>query len=228
MNEAPKTSAPATWEPDWKAVAAFLREHPELIRDDDDLLEELGLWVKADNVVEFGPVALARLSAAKTREKVARRALEATARSNFTAQAQTHAAVIDLLESRGHADLARRIDETARLRFGLLAAVIAVEGPGPAPAGWRMLPRRGADRLLKPQGLVHMGPPGPARTLFGELGPAVGSVALARMGLWTPTRQAVLAFASADPKAFTHAMGGELVTFLARVTERTAERWPAP
>src|SRR5580704_12625433 len=89
----------------WPEVRAFLREHPQSIRDDADLLSDLGLWIKADNIVEFGPAALARLSAAKTRENAARRELEATARANFAAQAQTHAAVVDLLEARNHADL---------------------------------------------------------------------------------------------------------------------------
>jgi hypothetical protein len=36
----------------------------------------------------------------------------------------------------------------------------------------------------------------------------------------------VLAFGSPDPEGFTPDMGTELVAFLARVVERTAERWP--
>ncbi|MBV9510240.1 MAG: DUF484 family protein [Caulobacteraceae bacterium] len=213
-------------EKDWKVVAAFLREHPNLIREDADLLEALGLWVKAANIVEFGPAALARLSAAKSREKAARRELEATARANFAAQAQTHAAVVDLLEARNHADLARRVDDIARLRFGLVAGVVALETPGAVPAGWRGLGPDGANDLLGEGGLARMGPPEAARGLFGELGAEVGSVALARMALWEPARQAVIAFGSPDPQGFTREMGAELVAFLARVTERTAERWP--
>ena len=38
--------------------------------------------------------------------------------------------------------------------------------------------------------------------------------------------QGVLAFGSPDPEGFTRDMGVELVAFLARVVERTAERWP--
>jgi uncharacterized protein YigA (DUF484 family) len=211
---------------DWKVVSAFLREHPRFIREDAELLEDVGLWVKSANVVEFGPAALARLSADKTKEKAERRRLEATARANFAAQAQTHAAVVDLLEARSHADLARRVNDIACLRFGLTAGVVALETPGAVPAGWRVLGPDGATALLGPTGLARMGPPEAARGLFGELGAAVGSVALARMAIWEPTRQAVIAFASPDPEGFTRDMGAELVAFLARVTERTAERWP--
>jgi uncharacterized protein YigA (DUF484 family) len=213
-------------EKDWQTVSGFLREHPGLIREDAELLSDLGLWVKAANIVEFGPAALARLSAAKTRERVARVELEATARANFAAQAQTHAAVVDLLESRNHADLARRVDEIARLRFGLVAGVIALEVPGGVPAGWRPLPADGADELMGPACLARMGPSRTAQVLFGEQAEDIASVALVRMAIWTPARQGVLAFGSAEPQGFTGDMGAELVAFLARVAERTAERWP--
>ena len=58
---------------------------------------------------ERGPAALARVSAAHKAEETARQTIEATARANFAAQAQTHEAVIELLDARNHADLARRI-----------------------------------------------------------------------------------------------------------------------
>jgi uncharacterized protein len=210
----------------WATIREFLAAHPHLVRDDPDLLAELGLRIRADNIVDFGPAALARLSADKTREKAARRQLEATAQANFAAQAQCHAAVVDLLESRNHADLARRVDETARLRFGLVAGVIAIERPGGVPAGWRGIAENGADGLLGPAGLARMGEPGAAQALFGGAAELVASVAMARTAIWTPARQGVLAFGSTESEGFTADMGAELVAFLARVVERTAERWP--
>src|SRR4051812_24731412 len=113
---------------DWSDVRDFLRDHPAMVREDAALLEDLGLRINAANVVEFGPAALARHVAARVRETNARQHLESTARVNFAAQAQTHAAVVELLEARNNADLARRIDDVARLRFGLACGVIAVEG----------------------------------------------------------------------------------------------------
>ena len=203
-----------------------MRSAPDLIRGDPDLLAELGLRPVAHNVVDFIPPALARKALAQVQELAARQELEAVARANFTAQAQTHAAIVELLESRNHADLARRLDEIARLRFGLTCGSVALEGPGSVPAGWRALPEHMCDALTGPQGLARMGPPLHGTMLFGEAGERVRSAALVRLAIWNPARQGVLAFGSPDPDGFTVEMGSELVAFIARVVERTAERWP--
>jgi hypothetical protein len=62
--------------------------------------------------------------------------------------------------------------------------------------------------------------------LFGDRAEAIQSMAMVRMAIWEPSRQGLLAFGSRNPGGFTEDMGTELVAFLARVVERTAERWP--
>ena len=207
------------------AVRRFLADNPTFLREDDGLLEELGLKVAAGNVVDFGPAALARVHAAHQREAMQRQQLEEIARANFSAQAQTHGAVIDLLDARNHSDLAGRLDHLAQHRFGLAAAVIALEGES-APAGWKLLVDGQVDLILGDQRLARMGVLPTALGLFGERSGAVRSTALVRTALWEPSRQGLLAFGSASPDGFTADMGSELVAFLARVVERTAERWP--
>ena len=203
----------------------LLRVHADALRGDAELLAELGLRPEASNIVEFGPVALSRVNAAHQRESGERKRLEAMARANFVAQAQTHAAVIDMLEARNLAYLARRVDELARLRFDLSAGVVALEGPGDSPPGWLALVEGQVDLVLGPRKLARMGHFPTAVGLFGDLAPVVGSVALVRLAIWQPARQGLVAFASTDPAAFSADMGAELVTFLARVLERTTERW---
>ena len=214
--------------PEGESVRAYLKANPEFLTADPDFAAELGLRPMAMNVVEFGPVALSKVSAAHKKESTERRKLEAIARANFAAQAQTHAAVVDLLESRNHSDLARRVDELARLRFGLAAGAVALEGPGRVPAGWRALVEGQVDLILGPRKLALMGHAPTALGLFGDRAPLVGSLALVRLAIWEPAREGVIAFGSADPNAFTADMGADLVAFLARVVERTAERWPVP
>jgi uncharacterized protein YigA (DUF484 family) len=209
------------------AVRRFLSDNPEFLREDVGLLDELGLKVAAGNVVDFGPAALARVHAAHRREASQRQQLEETARANFSAQAPTHGAVIDLLDARNHSDLAWRLDELAQHRFGMTAAVIALEAAERVPAGWHMLVEGQVDMILGgSQRLARMGFAPTALGLFGDKAQAVQSMAMVRMAIWEPARQGILAFGSPDPEGFTPDMGTELVAFLARVVERTAERWP--
>lgn len=207
-------------------VKAFLAANPEVLKSDPDFLNHLGLRLDAANVVDFGPAALARVHAAHQRESSVRRELEETAQANFSAQAQTHGAVVDLLEARNHSDLARRIDELAQLRFGLVAGVACLEGPARVPAGWRVMAPGQIDLIVGAQRLALMGFEPTALGLFGDRIDQVQSMAIVRMAIWEPARQGLLAFASADENGFTADMGAELVAFLARVVERTAERWP--
>lgn len=210
---------------EWPDLRRRLIDHADTLRADTKLLQTLGLRVAPEaNVVEFGPAALSRLQEAKEREMSARQAVEATARANFQAQGQTHALIVELLEARNNADLARRLDEQAQERFGVAAAVVAVEGP--APTGWRSLAPGLIDHVLGPGGLARMGPCNAIEPLFGDRAGQVQSAAIVRMALWTPLRSGLLAFGSTDPQGFTPEMGAELVALLARVVERTAERWP--
>lgn len=213
---------------DSEGIKDYLRANPDVLREDGNLLSELGLRLDVANIIDFGPVALSRITAAHRRESSERQRLEAVAQANYLAQAQTHAAVIDLLEARNLADLARRIDDLSRLRFGLAAGVLALEGAGGVPAGWRAFVEGQVDLILGPRRLALMGHVPTAIGLFGDMAPQIASVALIRMVIWEPARQGVIAFGSTNSEAFSDDMGPDLVTFLARVTERTAERWPAP
>jgi uncharacterized protein YigA (DUF484 family) len=220
------TQAMLPYAVDADAVRDFLRAEPDFLHQDPDLLSDLGLRPDASNVVDFGPQALARAAAAHEREAIVRRQIEATARANFSAQAQTHAAVIDVLDARNHSDLARRVDDMATLRFGLAAGVVVLEGPGRVPAGWHALIDGQIEMIMGDHGVARMGFHAPALGLFGDKLDTVKSMAIVRLALWEPSRQGLLVFGSADPQGFAPDMGAELVSFLARVVERTAERWP--
>ncbi len=216
----------ATWR-HWPALRAALIANPGWVLDDPDLLQKLNLRPAAANVVEFGPAALARLETAKAAEASARVEIEALAEANFTAQVETHSAILELLEARNNADLAARADTCGRERFGLACATLCVEraSEGEAvPAGWRTLPRGFTGQLLG-VGAARLGPPIAGEMLFGNDAKAVKSVALLRLTLWND-RPGLLAFGSGEPEGFTQDMGAELVAFLARVVERVAARWP--
>ncbi len=206
--------------PAWDAVRSLLLRRPDLIADDADLLRALGL--RPANVIDF--TALARVEADRQAEHTARQEIEAVAEANYTAQTQSQTAILDLLEARNNADLAHRLDLAARERFGLQGAVLAVETPGPVPAGWRELPEGGVDALLGEGALLRLGRVPLADHLF-KGADLPGSVALVGIHPW-PRRPGLLAFSAADPEDFTPDMGAELITHIAEVAQRIAARWP--
>ncbi len=202
----------------------YLIARPETIRNDPGLLRALGLRPIADNVVDFGPAAMARLEKAASEEVVARQELEAIARANYETQAQTRTVVLELLEARNAADLARRLSETATGLLGLDAAALLLEGPS-APSGWRALPYGDVDGGLGPGMDRRLGDIEGAEEIFGQEGREVASAALVRLSLYGG-RTGLLAFGSTTRGTFTPTMGAELLFFIARVVERIADRWP--
>jgi uncharacterized protein YigA (DUF484 family) len=216
-----------TADPEREIFKAALLDRADWLRDDADLLSALGLRVDSTKIIDFGPVALSRVSAERQREFSERRRLEDMARANFAAQTQTHAAVGDVLAARDLEDLARRVDELARVRFGLALAVLALEG-GETPAGWRALAPGQTELVLGTGREARLGRLPTAGGLFGDRAPHIQSVALARLAPWSPPRLGVLALGSAEPDSFSDDMGTELLTFLAGVVAWTAGRWPRP
>jgi uncharacterized protein YigA (DUF484 family) len=166
------------------------------------------------------------MTAAHRREFAERARLEAVAEANHAAQ--THAAALDLVGAHDLADLSRRMAEAARRRFSLACGVLALEGPGAIPAGWTALAEGQADLILGTRCRTRLGRVPMARGIFPRDAGEIGSVALLRLGLWKPRRTAILALGASDANVFAADMGLDLLTFLARVVERTAERWPAP
>jgi uncharacterized protein YigA (DUF484 family) len=209
---------------EWALARSMILTNPDLVRADAPLLQALGLRPHAPNVVDFGAVAVARLEAARDRESEARREMEGVAQANFAAQAQTHAAVLDLLAATNSADLAYRLHEVAQRRFGLEIASVGVEGH--PPPGWRALPVGLVGYVLAPDQTCAVGPCTGGGELFGEAVDRVKSVALVRLSLFDPKRAGLVAFGSADPDGFAPDMGVELIAFLGQVVERLAERWP--
>lgn len=211
---------------DWQALRRHLVKHADAIARDTALLEALGLQAKSRHLIDFGPAALSRLEQRALKDFDVRRQLEITAKANFDAQTQTHGMVLSLLEARNHSDLARRLNEEARERFGLVAATIALEDTAPVPLGWKTLDYGGVDYIIGENGLSLLGPDGVCRVLFDDDVKRVKSAAVLRIALWREGRPGLVAFGSSDFEGFSPEMGAELVAFVARVAERVAERWP--
>ncbi|GGZ22948.1 DUF484 family protein [Asticcacaulis endophyticus] len=221
-----ENAAPSVSVDDWAEVRARLPQFADKLKADRPLLDSLGLKPASRNLIDFGPAALSRLEAKALKDIDVRRQMEATARANFDAQNQTHGMVINLMEARNHSDLARRLNEEVKHRFGLMAATIALEDTGPVPLGWKTLDYGGVDYIIGEDALSLLGPDAVARVLFDEDVKRIKSAAALRISLWREGRPGLVSFGSADFDGFTPDMGAELVAFVARVVERVADRWP--
>ncbi len=211
---------------DWAVLRRHLVNHPEELLRDTALLNALGLQARSKHLIDFGPAALTRLEARALKDFDVRRQMELTAKANFDAQNLTHALVLSLLEARNHSDLARRLNEETKARFGLVAGTIALEDTAAVPLGWMTLDDGGVDYIIGETGLSLLGPEGACRALFGDDVRRIKSAAVLRIALWREGRPGLVAFGSADFDGFSADMGAELVAFVARVVERVAERWP--
>ena len=211
---------------DWDAVREWLRDNPDLLRDDEELLAALGLRSAMSNVVALMPPHVAQLKEERDRALRARRSLEQLAKANYDVQEHAQAAVLQLLEARSNSDLARRVDETARRHFNLAGAAIALEGPDPVPVGWCELAPDGVDDLLGAGRDYRLGPIPEVGFLFGAAAEQVKSVALIRVEFWMPMRRGLLCYGSSNPEHYERTMATEMIDFLAGVVERTVERWP--
>ena len=211
---------------DWQAVRRYLVNHADDLARDAALLDALGLQSKSRHLIDFGPAALSRLEARALKDFDVRRQLELTAKANFDAQTQAHAMVLGLLEARNHSDLARRLNDEAKARFGLVAGTIALEATAPVPLGWKTLEDGGVDYIIGETGLSLLGPDAVCRVLFDDEVHRVKSAAVLRVAMWREGRPGLVAFGSQDFDGFSPDMGAELVAFVARVVERVAERWP--
>jgi len=211
---------------DWQTVRRHLMKHAGALQGDKALLEALGLQSRQKHLIDFGPAALARLEQRAIRDLDVRRQMELTARANFDAQSETHALTLSLMESRNHSDLARRLNEEVRKRFGLVAGTIALEDTAAVPLGWKVLDYGGVDYIIGETGLSLLGPEGVCRVLFDDDVRRIRSAAVLRTAMWREGRPGLVAFGSADEEGFTADMGAELIAYVARVVERVAERWP--
>ena len=209
---------------DWARVRAFLRDHPSLLLNDGELLIDLNLRPTGPNVIEFGRAALARLESRIQVETQAKHQLETLAKANYAAQVQTHDAVIELLNARNPSDLARRLMDTAKDRFGLTCGLIGVEGRD--PAGWVSLEDGAVDYIIGDDANARLGRDVVCEAVFEGHVFRVKSAAIIRISLWAGRVPALLAFGSNDYDGFTRDMGNELVLFLSRAVECVANRWP--
>ena len=222
---------------DASKVTEYLKENPEFLIENPDLLEVLSppsRWEdgEAGNVVDMQTSMLDRMRDESTNLKDATNLLISTTRSNMMIQTRTHAAVIAILSADSLDRLVNVVCFDLPLLLDIDAASLCLE------TGEEGFPELGdTDILWFAPGTVDkvLGGPDEFATLiehtkddgsvFGEAAGIVKSAALGRLQPGYGIPNGLLALGSRNRGAFHGGQGTDLFIFITRVLELTLNRW---
>lgn len=214
-------------------VAAFLRENPDFLVRNQDLVTVLtppGRWDGENGgVVDMQQFMLEQLRRESDNLRDAARHVIDTSRDNMAVLTRVHTAILVLLGAGNLEDLIRMIGADMLLPLDVDAAALGLEsgaGEGIAPSGFRRLAPGYVDAVLGPDTDVQLvaGLDGGGE-LFGDQAPFIRSAAFARLRPGPAAPGGILALGSRGAETFHPAQGSDLLAFLARVVERLTHRF---
>ncbi|EWY37321.1 hypothetical protein N825_11595 [Skermanella stibiiresistens SB22] len=213
-------------------VAAYLREHPDFLTQNADVVRHLTppALERGNGVVDFQYFMVERLRGEVGRLKDQQRELITTTRANINNQNRIHAAVLFLLDARTFEQLIQTITTDLAVLLDLDTAGLVVEAnaedrPHVHASGVRVVEPGTVDGWLGKRDVMLYSDTRGDPAIFGSAAGLVRSQALIRIQVSEDTPAGLLAFGSRDPDMFHSGQGTELVCFLARVIERSIRAW---
>lgn len=215
-------------------VAAWLRDHPGFLASRADLIPHLvpPAADRGNGVLDMQYFLLERLRGELAGMQAQQRELVATTRANLNNQNRVHAAVLFLLDATSLDQLIRTVTTDLAVLLDLDVAALVVEGE-PADlaqafrSGVRVVEQGTVDGWLGGrQDVLLQDHCAALPDIYGQ--PATGLVrsqALVRLRIGGAAAQGVLALGSREPDMFHPGQATELLTFLARVVERSIRLW---
>ncbi|MGY6628675.1 MAG: DUF484 family protein [Oceanicaulis sp.] len=210
------------------ALRDYLRAHPELITSDPELLARVNEAITQSGAIDIAAHARRKLEAELARARATNAALVALAKANLAAQAQTHAAILAVMETDSLEALDRKLAGRAAGALSVDVIRIFIEGCTPLPGARAIRPC--SPDLVEALLGARSEKLGPVDTRFSDAlyegqAPGLRSEALVRLEL--ARRPAVLCLAARDARAFTPDQGADLLHVFARVLERRISPWLA-
>lgn len=214
-------------------VAAFLRRHPDFLRDNPELLDAMAApgRDRGEGVVDLQQAMVERLRGELGEALQQRDELLVMGRSNLASQARIHKIVLDLIAARSFERLIETVTTDLAVALNLDVVALCVERPGdgaptPPVAGVKCLEPGSVDAIFGPGRSILLsaevsGDP----EVFGGAAGLVASEAMLRLNISSATPPALLAFGSRNPEHFHDGQGSELLGFLAQVIERLIRAW---
>jgi len=215
-------------------VAAYLRRHPEFLVDNPELLDGLTPPKRHDgeSVIDLQSVMVERLRNEIGSLTDARDSLLTTGRTNLSAQARAHEAVVALLKSESFEHLIETVTTDLAVILDLDVVTIGVacdrekRAAAPHINGVYQLEPEMLDEVLGPtcRMILRDNVAGDPR-IFGAGAGLVHSDAILRLKIGPDAPEALLALGSRQPDQFHPGQGTELLSFLGSVLECCFQRW---
>jgi uncharacterized protein YigA (DUF484 family) len=215
-----------TPELDAPTVRAYLRDHPDIVREDAELMALIAERDPADGVVDLGSAAREKLLEELRQLKALNAGIVETARANLATQSQIHMAVLALLEADSLAALDRKMSGRLTGALGVDVCRVLIEGHAPLKSGESLLgAAEGFVGEVLGDKVERLGPVDPqiAHALYGQQGARVKSEAVVRLDF--NGHDGLMALAARDAHLFESGQGTELLNFLARAIERMIVQW---
>jgi uncharacterized protein YigA (DUF484 family) len=214
-------------------VAAYLRRHPDFFDHNPELLDAIAPSgeAHAEGVVDLRHYMVERLRDELAGMSALRDELVVTGRTNLSAQARVHKAVLALLAARSFEHFIETLTTDLAVIIDLDVVALGVEQDGEdvnraqTPGVYSLDPGT-VDRLVGPgQSIVLRETVEGDPMVFGPGAGLVASDALLRLSISSTTPTALLALGSREPGQFDSGQGTELLGFLARVVESCIRGW---
>lgn len=213
-------------------VSAYLREHPDFLIRNADLVQHLTppMVRRGSNILDLQHYMVDRLQTEVGRLRTEQRELLTASRTNLNNQNRVHAAALFLLDAQSFEQLIQTVTTDLAVLLDLDVACLIIESgnrdlPGCDGAGVKLVKAGAVDRWLGRRELVLAGNIYGDPAIFGGGSGLVRSEALIRLHISAESPPGMLAFGSRDPDMFDHGQGTELISFLARVVERCIRTW---
>jgi len=211
---------------DLQSLRAALRARPDVITEDADLMAVIRQADSGGAVVDLGQRRRVQLETDLRKVRATNDALIALAKTNLAAQAQTHAAVLAIMEADSLAALDHKLASRVAGALSLDAVRVFIEGHAPLKDANAILGCSPdlVQALLGDAGeRLGLADTRYADALYGPLAADVRSEAIARIEI--SGHPGVMCLASREERAFTPDQGADLVHFLARALERAITPW---
>lgn len=213
-------------------VCAYLRDHPDFLARHAEVIAYQAPPPpdRGAGVIDLQSFMVERLRGEVNRLKEQQRELIGTTRANMNSQNRIHAAVLFLLDAQSFEQLIQTVTSDLAVLLDLDAVSLVIESdeaerPEVAQSGVRIAPPGRVDAWLEGRDAVLRADIYGHPEIFGAQAEFIRSEAMVRLQVSSIAPPGLLAFGSREPDSFHPGQATELVTFLARVTERVLRSW---